>query len=190
MNGTTSNNKEPVSATHETPQKASPPLANTAEQFSVEEESSSGRKKVHLQKGYSLMDWIRFTKTSTDLAGNGGVPFLVTPDELARHNTESDCWLAIQDKVYNVTPYMKFHPGGVDELLRGAGLNATRLFNDVHPWVNYQSMLEKCLVGQLVRPASSISSSLAGSESSGSSSLSNQSSLTVPALSKHNSRWK
>ena len=59
------------------------------------------------------------------------------------------------DKVYNVTPYMKFHPGGVDELMRGAGMNATQLFNDVHAWVNIQNMLEKCLVGYLVTSQSS-----------------------------------
>ncbi len=26
---------------------------------------------------------------------------------------------------------MKFHPGGVEELMKGAGINATNLFNDV-----------------------------------------------------------
>ena len=45
---------------------------------------------------------------------------------------------------------MKFHPGGVSELMKGAGQNATEIFNDVHPWVNFQSMLEKCLIGNLV----------------------------------------
>ena len=26
---------------------------------------------------------------------------------------------------------MKFHPGGIEELMKGAGINATDLFNDV-----------------------------------------------------------
>ena len=34
-------------------------------------------------------------------------------------------------KVYNMTPYMKFHPGGVDELMRGAGKDCTILFDEV-----------------------------------------------------------
>ena len=34
-------------------------------------------------------------------------------------------------KVYNMTPYMKFHPGGVEELMRGAGKDCTILFNEV-----------------------------------------------------------
>ena len=35
------------------------------------------------------------------------------------------------DKVYNVTPYMRYHPGGIDELMKGAGKVATEIFNQV-----------------------------------------------------------
>ena len=45
---------------------------------------------------------------------------------------------------------MDFHPGGWDELIKGAGRDATDMFNDVHSWVNYESMLAACLVGKLV----------------------------------------
>ena len=34
--------------------------------------------------------------------------------------------------VYNVTAYMEYHPGGWDELIKGAGRDATDLFNDAH----------------------------------------------------------
>lgn len=33
--------------------------------------------------------------------------------------------------------------------MRGAGMDATQLFDKVHPWVNYDSLLAKCLVGPL-----------------------------------------
>lgn len=33
--------------------------------------------------------------------------------------------------------------------MRGAGIDATELFDKVHPWVNYDSLLAKCLVGPL-----------------------------------------
>ena len=89
------------------------------------------RKKVSLGKGYSLMDWIRVTKENPNIAGNYGIMRKITPEELALHNKEDDCWLALFGKVYNVTPYMKFHPGGIDELMRGAGINSTDLFNEV-----------------------------------------------------------
>ena len=35
-------------------------------------------------------------------------------------------------------------------MIRGAGKDATNLFNEVHQWVNYQSMLSACIVGKLV----------------------------------------
>ena len=34
-------------------------------------------------------------------------------------------------EVYNIKPYLEFHPGGVDEIMRGAGKDATQLFNEV-----------------------------------------------------------
>lgn len=33
--------------------------------------------------------------------------------------------------VFNVTRYMDFHPGGVGELMRGVGKDATKLFENV-----------------------------------------------------------
>ena len=58
--------------------------------------------------------------------------------------------MALNGAVYNVTQYMDFHPGGWDELVKGAGRDATDMFNEIHKWVNYQGMLEACLVGKLV----------------------------------------
>ncbi len=45
---------------------------------------------------------------------------------------------------------MQYHPGGWDELMKGVGKDATDMFNEVHSWVNYDSMLAACLVGKLV----------------------------------------
>ena len=57
-----------------------------------------------------------------------------------------------QGKVYNITPYLKFHPGGVGELMRGAGkiTEGEKLFMEIHPWVSWEGMLGECLVGILV----------------------------------------
>ncbi|KAI1301784.1 Cytochrome b5 reductase 4 [Halotydeus destructor] len=110
--------------------------------------TGSGRTKVALKPGHSLMDWVRLCNKAFDLAGTKGRLLKVTDDELAKHNTRNDCWMVIQERVYNVTPYMDYHPGGVDELMRGAGIDATNLFNEVHRWVNFESMLNKCLVGK------------------------------------------
>lgn len=34
-------------------------------------------------------------------------------------------------RVYNISPYLKFHPGSASELMRGAGKDCTDLFNQV-----------------------------------------------------------
>lgn len=34
--------------------------------------------------------------------------------------------------------------------MKAAGRDGTKLFMDVHPWVNWENMLETCLVGVLV----------------------------------------
>lgn len=55
-------------------------------------------------------------------------------------------------QVYNITPYIKFHPGGVVYIMKGAGRDATLLFNKYHAWVNADMLLENCLLGYLASP--------------------------------------
>ncbi|XP_072945227.1 cytochrome b5 reductase 4 isoform X2 [Epargyreus clarus] len=111
--------------------------------------SSNPRNKCALQPGHSLMDWIRLGNSGKDLTGVGGRIRPISPAELATHNTQKDAWLAIRGRVYNITHYLPYHPGGPEELMRGAGIDATELFDKIHPWVNYDSLLAKCLVGPL-----------------------------------------
>ena len=44
-----------------------------------------------------------------------------TWQEIAKHNTEQSCYVAIDKKVYDVTGFMEKHPGGKEYLLLGAG---------------------------------------------------------------------
>ncbi|XP_015456138.1 cytochrome b5 reductase 4 isoform X3 [Pteropus alecto] len=111
--------------------------------------ASGGRSKVPLKQGRSLMDWIRLTKSGKDLTGLKGRLIEVTEEELKKHNKKDDCWICIRGFVYNVSPYMEYHPGGEDELMRAAGSDGTDLFDQVHRWVNYESMLKECLVGRM-----------------------------------------
>ena len=50
--------------------------------------------------------------------------------EIETHNTKENCWLAIDGKVYDVTPYIAdgMHPGK-EAILEGCGKDATTLFN-------------------------------------------------------------
>uniref|UniRef100_A0A4W5RL49 Cytochrome b5 reductase 4 n=1 Tax=Hucho hucho TaxID=62062 RepID=A0A4W5RL49_9TELE len=107
-----------------------------------------------LKPGHSLMDWIRVAKSGRDLTGLRGRLIDVTEEELQKHNTRDDCWTCIRGMVYNVSPYMDFHPGGEEELMKAAGIDGTDLFDQVHRWVNYESMLKECLVGRMAVKAS------------------------------------
>lgn len=51
-------------------------------------------------------------------------------EEIAKHSSKEDCWLAIDNNVYDVTSYVKsgFHPGK-EAILMGCGKDATELFN-------------------------------------------------------------
>ena len=112
-------------------------------------------RQVSLTPGHSPMDWARLAQSPTsDLRGlPASTPYLrVTPSQLRQMTGRKgkDAWSVFSGKVYNISPYISFHPGGEAELLRGAGRDGTRMFGEVHPWVNYETMLSSCLIGILV----------------------------------------
>ena len=51
-----------------------------------------------------------------------------TLNEVASHNSRTDCWTIISGQVYELTDFITRHPGG-DEVLRACGTDATTLFN-------------------------------------------------------------
>ena len=95
------------------------------------------RGKVALEPGFSMMAWMRLSK-GADLTGGVG---RVDEDEdeetwrqwplaeVAKHASPEDAWTVLNGKVYNITPYLRYHPGGVDTLLMAAGTDGTALFN-------------------------------------------------------------
>ena len=56
----------------------------------------------------------------------------ITLEQLAQHNTPTDCWIAIDSVVYDVTKFLNSHPGGRGALLSFAGKDATQVFYDLH----------------------------------------------------------
>ncbi|PGH07935.1 hypothetical protein AJ79_06143 [Helicocarpus griseus UAMH5409] len=112
-------------------------------------------RQVILEPGHSPLDWAALTSNPNHkLRGENLPPNLirVTPSMLKEHNGRKgkDAWTSYVGKVYNITPYLPFHPGGKGELLRGAGKDSGKLFAEIHPWVNWDGMLGECMVGILV----------------------------------------
>jgi cytochrome b involved in lipid metabolism len=109
------------------------------------------RKKVLLAPGHSPLDWANLQRSNTNLSGVSKL-LRVTPSMLKAQNGRKGkpAWSSYQGKVYNITPYLPFHPGGEGELKRAAGKDGEKLFLEVHPWVNWDNMLGPCLVGIMV----------------------------------------
>lgn len=55
-------------------------------------------------------------------------PSTLTLDSVSEHSSQDDCWMVINNKVYDVTKFVNSHPGG-KVILDGCGKDATTLFN-------------------------------------------------------------
>merc|ERR1711998_482032 len=56
-----------------------------------------------------------------------------TKEEVAKHNSKASCWVILDDRVLDVTEFLKDHPGGELAILTFAGKDASEEFNMVHP---------------------------------------------------------
>ena len=74
----------------------------------------------------------------------------ITQAELSNHKKESDCWLAIHGKVYNVTSFKK-HPGGFEILEDNAGKDATKPFDDIDHSESAKQDLAKYYIGEYIK---------------------------------------
>jgi cytochrome b involved in lipid metabolism len=48
--------------------------------------------------------------------------------EVAKHSSQSDCWLIINNNVYNATDYLFTHPGGASAITPYCGADATAAY--------------------------------------------------------------
>lgn len=131
------------------------PNASMAPTSSIMPPGKQVSRKVILEPGHSPLDWAALTSNPNSRLRGKDAPenlIRVTPARLKQQNGRKgrDAWTVYNGKVYNITPYVPFHPGGKGEILRGAGKDSVKLFMEVHPWVNWDAMLSECLVGILV----------------------------------------
>ncbi|KAG8563757.1 hypothetical protein GDO81_016194 [Engystomops pustulosus] len=73
-----------------------------------------------------------------------------TWEEVQKHNTKTDKWLVVERKVYNITDWVKRHPGGIRVISHYAGEDATDAFVAFHPDPNFvRKFLKPLYVGEL-----------------------------------------
>ncbi|KAJ3120260.1 hypothetical protein HK098_004758 [Nowakowskiella sp. JEL0407] len=52
--------------------------------------------------------------------------------DVAKHNTENDCWVVVNGQVLDVTNFLPDHPGGKKSIMLFAGKDASEEFNMLH----------------------------------------------------------
>ncbi|BFZ19685.1 hypothetical protein BsWGS_22724 [Bradybaena similaris] len=71
--------------------------------------------------------------------------------EIADHCSSQSCWMVINNKVYDVTRFLRMHPGGEDIMLEYGGHDATSAFIDKgHSRDGYEMLSEYC-IGRVVK---------------------------------------
>eukprot|EP00941_MAST-03F_sp_MAST-3F-sp1_P000234 g234.t1 len=69
-------------------------------------------------------------------------------EEIKKHNTEDDCWIAIHGKVYDLTKFLDDHPGGPDVMTDEAGTDGTGEFENVGHSEGAREQLAEYLIGE------------------------------------------
>ena len=75
--------------------------------------------------------------------------------ELAKHNTRNNCWLLINNKVYDVSSYIDAHPGAASTIIPVCGKEATRAFDTKNQGSPHSSYADSLLNGYLLGPLNS-----------------------------------
>jgi alkylation response protein AidB-like acyl-CoA dehydrogenase/predicted heme/steroid binding protein len=74
---------------------------------------------------------------------------IITEEELAHHNVESDAWIRIDNTVYDVSKFHMLHPGGSKVLSSQAGTDASKLFFGLHRHEVLETWAPKLAIGRI-----------------------------------------
>merc|ERR1719201_2032292 len=85
-----------------------------------------------------------------------GVPSTVfTLADLEKHDSETDCWIAVNGVVYDTNPYLTEHPGGAQSITMNAGQEVTEEFTAIHSRKAW-ALLDKYAIGTLKTDGASV----------------------------------
>jgi cytochrome b involved in lipid metabolism len=108
-------------------------------------------------------------------------PNCITMEELARHNTASDCWIGLHGNVYDLTDYAQNHPGGARVVTNLAGIDGTLEYEIFHSQ-GLLALVEGTLVGRLDESSAIPSSEPSGAPRSESSSVPSSTPSSEPSV--------
>ena len=73
-----------------------------------------------------------------------------TMEEVNKHTTKQDCWIVIRGMVYDVTDFLKIHPGGSNIIISVAGEDATEYFEELHREEVLEGVGKQYIIGELI----------------------------------------
>ncbi|MCL4125827.1 UNVERIFIED_CONTAM: hypothetical protein GTU68_064697, partial [Idotea baltica] len=80
------------------------------------------QKKINSQKANESFE----NQLKENLSkGEEGTGEFMSKEAVKKHSSEEDCWIIINNNIYNVTNFLENHPGGVDAIMEWAGKDAT-----------------------------------------------------------------
>ncbi|PYH34394.1 FMN-dependent alpha-hydroxy acid dehydrogenase [Aspergillus neoniger CBS 115656] len=56
----------------------------------------------------------------------------LSAQQISEHKTPDDCWIVVDNQVWDVTDFLEEHPGGSSIILKYAGRDATKAYSEVH----------------------------------------------------------
>ncbi|KAJ5326009.1 uncharacterized protein MYU51_000849 [Penicillium brevicompactum] len=59
-------------------------------------------------------------------------PKVLSTQQISEHKTPEDCWVVVNNQVWDVTDFLEEHPGGSNIILKYAGSDATKAYSEVH----------------------------------------------------------
>ena len=100
---------------------------------------------------FGLVQWQRLVRSSSDLAQRKGAPYRrnIPWEEIRKHNQPHDCWMVLRGVVYNIGPYLAYHPGGKEifSKLELLGADGTEAYDKYHSWVSIEGLIGTLAIG-------------------------------------------
>ena len=69
--------------------------------------------------------------------------------QVAQHKSKGDCWIIVNDGVYDMSEFMSVHPGGAGLIMSVAGKDASEYFNELHKPAILDEVGAEYLIGQI-----------------------------------------
>ena len=75
---------------------------------------------------------------------------LISTSEISKHNSDGDCWIVVDNQVWDITGFAPDHPGGPGIIYKHAGRDATAAYAAIHaPSIIKEGLPESALKGTL-----------------------------------------